>query len=131
MPALRERKADIPQLFAFFVEEAIGRMGAQDFALGDAARRHLIEHDWPGNVRELRNFAYSEVLGLDTPLADGASDLPALPERVAQFEAHAIRDALASAGGDIATTLALLRIPRKTLYDKIARHGIDPKTYRS
>jgi len=65
------------------------------------------------------------------PLADGASDLPALPERVAQFEAHAIRDALASAGGDIATTLALLRIPRKTLYDKIARHGIDPKTYRS
>jgi two-component system C4-dicarboxylate transport response regulator DctD len=128
---LRERRADIPQLFAFFVEEAVGRMGAQDFVLGDAARKHLIEHDWPGNVRELRNFAYSEVLGLDTPAAASVDGLPALPERVAQFEAHAIRDALASAGGDIAATLALLRIPRKTLYDKIARHGIDPKSYRN
>jgi len=78
----------------------------------------------------LRNFAYSEVLGLDTPVAD-AAEVPALPERVAQFEAHAIRDALASAGGDVAATLALLRIPRKTLYDKIARHGIDPKIYRN
>ncbi|WP_428681170.1 sigma-54-dependent transcriptional regulator [Sphingopyxis sp.] len=131
MAPLRERRADIPQLFAFFVEEAIGRMGARDFALGDAARKHLIEHDWPGNVRELRNFAYSEVLGLDTPAAADVDGLPTLPERVAQFEAHAIRDALASAGGDIAATLALLRIPRKTLYDKIARHGIDPKSYRN
>lgn len=130
LPPLRERKADIPQLFASFVEEAIGRMGAHDFVLGDAARRHLIEHDWPGNVRELRNFGYSEVLGLETPAAAPGDGLPALPERVAQFEAHAIRDALANAGGDIAATLTLLRIPRKTLYDKIARHGIDPKSYR-
>ncbi|MGV7121038.1 sigma-54-dependent transcriptional regulator [Sphingopyxis sp. 550A] len=130
MPPLRERRVDIPQLFASFVEEATGRMGARDFTLGDAARRHLIEHDWPGNVRELRNFAYSEVLGLDTPALDEGEVPPALPERVAQFEAHAIRDALASAGGDIAATLAFLRIPRKTLYDKIARHGIDPKIYR-
>ena len=93
---------------------AARRMGARDFTLGDTARRHLIEHDWPGNVRELRNFAYSEVLGPDTPALDEGEAPPALPERVAQFEA----------------TLAFLRIPRKTLYDKIARHGIDPKIYR-
>jgi len=130
MPPLRERRADIPQTFAFFVEEALGRLAVRDFSLSDAARRHLIEHDWPGNVRELRNFAFSEVLGLETPVATGDEHRMALPERVAQFEAHAIRDALANAEGDIAATLALLKIPRKTLYDKIARHGIDPKTYR-
>ncbi|PZQ22289.1 MAG: Fis family transcriptional regulator [Sphingopyxis macrogoltabida] len=130
LPPLRERRADIPQLFAFFVEEAAGRLAAPEFTLRDAARRHLIEHDWPGNVRELRNFAYKEVLGLETPAAGEGAALPPLPERVAQFEAHAIRDALAATRGDIAATLALLTIPRKTLYDKIARHGIDPKAYR-
>jgi two-component system C4-dicarboxylate transport response regulator DctD len=130
MPPLRERRADIPQLFAFFVEEAAGRLGAPDFAISDAALRHLIEHDWPGNVRELRNFAYSEVLGIDTPAMGDDRVLPPLPERVAQFEAQAIRDALASTKGDIAATLSLLRVPRKTLYDKIARHGVEPKIYR-
>ena len=130
MPPLRERKSDIPQLFAHFVEEATGRMGAQDFRMSDAARRHLIEHDWPGNVRELRNFAYSEVLGIAPRAAAATEAMPTLPERIAQFEAHAIRDALASTGGDMTATLAILQIPRKTLYDKIARHGIDPKSYR-
>ena len=130
MPPLRERKADIPQLFAHFVEEASGRVGTQDFSMGDIARRHLIEHDWPGNVRELRNFAYSEVLGI-APRSGAASEtMPTLPERVAQFEAHAIRDALAITGGDVAATLAILRVPRKTLYDKMARHGIEIKSYR-
>jgi two-component system C4-dicarboxylate transport response regulator DctD len=130
MPPLRERRADIPQTFAFFVEEALDRLAVRDFSLGDAARRRLIEHDWPGNVRELRNFAFSEVLGLDTPATGAEEGQMALPERVAQFEAHAIRDALAGAGGDIAATLALLKIPRKTLYDKIARHGIEPRAFR-
>lgn len=130
MPPLRERRADIPPLFASFVEEAVGRLGAQDFAMSDAARRFLIEHDWPGNVRELRNFAYSEVLGIDARPGETGEATPTLPERVAQFEAHAIRDALASTNGDVTAALAILRVPRKTLYDKLARHAIDPKTYR-
>jgi two-component system C4-dicarboxylate transport response regulator DctD len=130
MPPLRERRADIPPLFASFVEEAVGRLGAQDFAMSDVARRFLIEHDWPGNVRELRNFAYSEVLGIDARPGETGEATPTLPERVAQFEAHAIRDALASTNGDVTAALAILRVPRKTLYDKLARHAIDPKTYR-
>ncbi|WP_260583817.1 helix-turn-helix domain-containing protein [Sphingopyxis sp. PET50] len=120
----------MPQLFAQFAEEAASKLRAGDFVLTDAARAHLIEHDWPGNVRELRNFAYAEILGLEHSAPDGRAPIPSLPERVAQFEAQAIRDALTVANGDIAATLAYLRIPRKTLYDKIARHGISPKTYR-
>ncbi|WP_439567416.1 sigma-54-dependent transcriptional regulator [Sphingopyxis sp.] len=130
MPPLRERRADIPALFACFVEEAMGRLSAQDFAMSDAARRFLIEHDWPGNVRELRNFAYSEVLGIDARASETGEAMATLPERIAQFEAHAIRDALASTNGDVTAALAILRVPRKTLYDKLARHAIDPKSYR-
>lgn len=130
LPPLRERRPDIPQLFAFFVEEGIGRLGKQDFKMSDAARKHLIEHDWPGNVRELRNFAYSEVLGIERRATEPGETLPTLSERVANFEAHAIRDALASTNGDVQAALSILRVPRKTLYDKIARHGIEPKIYR-
>src|SRR3546814_3981394 len=72
IPPLRERRSDIPQTFAFFLDEAAAKMGLAGFQIDDAVRRHLVEHDWPGNVRELKNFAYSVVL-----------DLPSDPGRAA------------------------------------------------
>jgi two-component system, NtrC family, C4-dicarboxylate transport response regulator DctD len=131
IPPLRERRSDIPQLFANFVNEATTQMGEARFRMTDAVRRHLVDHDWPGNVRELRNFAFSAVL--DLPHAGpmpAPDDGTALPERVGRFEAAIIRESLAATGGSIVETLKLLGIPRKTLYDKMARHGIDPKGFR-
>jgi two-component system C4-dicarboxylate transport response regulator DctD len=131
IPPLRERRSDIPRLFANFVNEAIAQTGEGRFRMTDAVRRHLVDHDWPGNVRELRNFAFSAVL--DLPRGGGAAapdNGTALPERVGRFEAAIIRESLAATGGSIVETLRLLGIPRKTLYDKMARHGIDPKDFR-
>jgi two-component system C4-dicarboxylate transport response regulator DctD len=131
IPPLRERRADIPQLFAHFVEEAVEQVGGGRFHLTDAVRRHLVDHDWPGNVRELRNFAFSAVLGLPQ---NGAAALPAdamtLPDRLARFEASIIRESLAATGGSVTAALKLLGVPRKTLYDKMARLGIDPAQFR-
>jgi len=64
--------------------------------------------------------------------APGAPAVPALPlpQRVAQFEATVLRETLASVGGNFGAALALLGIPRKTLYDKLARYGINPADYR-
>jgi len=128
VPPLRERSADIPQLFAAFVEEAKAQLGRTDFALTDVTRRHLQTHDWPGNVRELRNFAFQAVLGLDAPLAD--AELLSLPRRVDRFEAELIRDALRNTGGSVVLALRLLGIPRKTFYDKVARLGITLDEFR-
>jgi two-component system C4-dicarboxylate transport response regulator DctD len=131
IPPLRERRSDIPQLFANFVNEAIAQMGEGRFRMTDAVRRHLVDHDWPGNVRELRNFAFSAVLDLPRSGLAPASDAgTSLPERVGRFEAAIIRESLTATGGSIVETLKLLGIPRKTLYDKMARHGIDPKGFR-
>jgi two-component system C4-dicarboxylate transport response regulator DctD len=131
IPPLRERRSDIPQLFANFVNEAIEQVGGGRFQMSDAVRRHLIDHDWPGNVRELRNFAFSAVLDLPSRGLPSLPDLGlALPERVGQFEAAIIREVLAATRGSIAASLKLLKIPRKTLYDKMQRHGIDPKSFR-
>jgi two-component system C4-dicarboxylate transport response regulator DctD len=131
IPPLRERRSDIPQLFANFVSEATAQIGETRFRMTDAVRRHLVDHDWPGNVRELRNFAFSAVLDLPHGgLAAAPDDGTSLPERVGRFEAAIIRESLAATGGSIVGTLKLLGIPRKTLYDKMARHGIDPKGFR-
>ena len=131
IPPLRERRSDIPQTFAYFLDEAAAKMGATGFRIDDAVRRHLVEHDWPGNVRELKNFAYSVVL--DLPSDPGRSALApdmSLAERMARFEATILRDTLAAAKGDIAAAMAMLGVPRKTLYDKLARHAINPKDFR-
>ena len=92
IPPLRERRSDIPQTFAFFLDEAAAKMGMTGFQIDDGIRRHLVEHDWPGNVRELKNFAYSVVL--DLPSDPGLSAMPAdapLAERVRRFEATTVK----------------------------------------
>lgn len=129
MPPLRERRDDIPGLFAMFVAEANEQFHRPDFRLSDRARRHLLEHDWPGNVRELRNFAFAEVMGLDVSTQQTEQAVP-LSDRVAAFEAEAIRDALRIGRGSVAEALNLLRLPRKTFYDKVTRHGIQLSDFR-
>lgn len=132
IPPLRERRADVPLLFATFVAEAAQRMGRTPPPLSDEVRAHLLDHDWPGNIRELRNYAFRSILGLSEG-GYAADDMPAersLPERVERFEASAIEGVLAECNGDVQSALARLGIPRKTFYDKLARHGIDIRLYR-
>jgi len=133
VPPLRERRSDIPQLFAYFVSEAAEQIGLAKFSMSDSVRRHLAEHDWPGNVRELRNFAFTAVLNLPTDgLLDRTLETNAtLSQRVEAFEASILRETLQSTRGDIRQVTESLGLPRKTLYDKLGRHGIDPSVYRT
>lgn len=130
LPPLRERRADIAPLFAAFVQEAAAQTGRGDFRITDAVRRHLIEHDWPGNVRELRNFAFSAALGLTAPQMGIAAE-QGLVERVRAYEEMLLREALQAANGRVGRAMELLRVPRKTLYDKMNRAGITPSAYRA
>lgn len=133
LPPLRERRVDIVPLFSHFVDAAKRKVGVSSFTMDDFVRRRLLEHDWPGNVRELRNFALQAVLGL----SDAAERVPpddtssvSLAQRIERFEAMAIREALVASRGEIAPTMQILGLPRKTLYDKLTRHGIEPRMYR-
>ena len=129
VPPLRERREDIPLLFAHFLRRAADRHGIEPPAVSDSVRRRLVEADWPGNIRELAHFAERVALSLDDaarPADDGLS----LPDRLNRFEAELLRDALQTHQGDIAAVLAEMRVPRKTLYDKLARHGLKPAAFR-
>lgn len=132
VPPLRERKEDIPLLFAHFLDRA-GQRFRRDVPELDASLRHrLMRHDWPGNVRELAHFAERVALGLETQ--EGASDAVrealGLSDRVAQFEASLLRDALQRHKGEAQPALEELKLPRKTFYDKLQRHGLVPRDFR-
>jgi two-component system C4-dicarboxylate transport response regulator DctD len=131
IPPLRERRDDIPLLFAHFLARAAERLGGSPRAVDDAVHWRLLNHDWPGNVRELNHYAQRVALGLsDQAGLPPAAELGSLPERVATYEAHLIEEALTSAGGDVRAALGLLRIPRKTFYDKVERHKLSLDKHR-
>lgn len=139
IPPLRERRDDIPLLFAHFTDRAAKRFRQEPRAITAEVGRYLQQHEWPGNVRELSHFAERFVLGLDesaaTPplpgvAANGADDQEfSLPERLERLEANIIRDTLSRYDGDVRQTIEALKIPRKTFYDKLQRHGIVRKTF--
>jgi two-component system C4-dicarboxylate transport response regulator DctD len=133
IPPLRERRSDIPLLFAHFAAAAADRARREPPPIDEATQRMLSDYDWPGNVRELSNFAERFVLGLGQPPAAAPLDAgaAALRDRVDRYEADVIREALVRARGEVGKALELLDLPRKTFYDKVKRHGIDLDHYRA
>jgi two-component system C4-dicarboxylate transport response regulator DctD len=131
IPPLRERREDIPLLFEHFAHEAALRHNreAPPLAPGDLAR--LLGHDWPGNVRELINAAERHALGLSTPGETAeVGDRQSLAEQMEAFEAQCLHNALLRCQGNIAQAMTLLQLPRRTLNEKMQRHGLQRSSYR-
>ncbi|WP_374276137.1 sigma-54-dependent transcriptional regulator [Brevundimonas sp.] len=129
VPPLRERRDDLPLLFTQLLRASADRHGAPVPALDDRLRRRLMENDWSGNIRELASVAERVVLGLEAtePRVD---DTQGLTERMARLEGEILRETLIASEGDIARALAALKLPRKTFYDKLTRHGLKPADFR-
>jgi two-component system, NtrC family, C4-dicarboxylate transport response regulator DctD len=124
VPSLTDRREDIPLLFLQLVREAAARHGVDDRTPDAQLLADLSARDWPGNVRELRNAADRFVLGLDWMEGAGA-DSPRLADRVAGFERSVIAGAIAAQRGHLRTVYESLGISRKTLYEKMQKHGLD------
>lgn len=130
MPPLAERRSDVPLLFQHFLLAASARLKRPVPPLTPELKAHLAAHDWPGNVRELQHYAERHALGLDADPAPGGEPELALADQVARYEAHLIRDALRLSRGNATAAMARLKLPRKTFYDKLARHGIRSEEFR-
>ncbi|WP_296166002.1 sigma-54 dependent transcriptional regulator [uncultured Brevundimonas sp.] len=130
VPPLRERRDDILALFASMVGNASRRMGRSPPTMTNQIRRALIEHDWPGNLRELSNYANAAVLGIQGTMQI-ADQTQTLADRMGLYEAELIREALVAHNGNIAAVMDALGIARKTLYDKLARHGLAAAAFRT
>ena len=142
LPALRERKEDIPELARHF----LARHGSER-ELSPELIEVLCRYEWPGNVRELENCIYQmvalhsgtrlETIDLPSALqgvmsADEAARLHALSfpvpvERVVpleELEKRAIVEALSFTRGDRARAAVLLGIGRTTLYRKLKQYHL-------
>ena len=136
LPPLRRRKEDITLLFQHFVATACSRYQRPIPSLEPAHAVKLMSHDWPGNVRELKNVAERFVLGIsgdDFDLSAYSADTEGsepLPEQMERFEKQAIETALQRHQGQINETAEALSIPRKKLYLKMRKFGLDKKDFQ-
>jgi len=121
---LRERPEDIGALYTHFLVEAQAELGLPH---GPLALASLLAKSWPGNARELRNHARRAAMGLEDSPEVSETGLSAALERV---EAHLIEQSLKRFNGKVPEVCAALGLPRKTLYDKLKRHGLKPERFR-
>ncbi|MBC2669674.1 sigma-54-dependent transcriptional regulator [Novosphingobium piscinae] len=127
MPPLRERREDIPMLFAHHVGLITARLRQPIPPMTAAVRDYLHDHDWPGNVRELVHYAERFVLGLieTGPPAAVEAVRPSLTARLETYERQAIVEAVLAADGEVGKAIASLGLPRKTFYYRVNKLGID------
>jgi transcriptional regulator with PAS, ATPase and Fis domain len=143
LPALRERKSDIPLLVNSFLEKFSESSGAARTISEDAMAR-LIAYDWPGNVRELEN-AIERAVALGSGPILHTGDLPSnlhygsgdrLPQTdellpLEELERRAILRALREAAGDKLAAARLLGIGKTTLYRKLKQYDAESRSQTS
>lgn len=137
VPRLSERREDIPILFARLLAEAAQRHRVDPAPPSPQVLSRIMARDWPGNVRELRNAADRHALGIgldpvqggDAPAPQPDSEPTRLSERVAAFERAEIMRALTVHGGVLKAVYESLGLSRKTLYEKMVKHGIDKSLF--
>jgi DNA-binding NtrC family response regulator len=137
VPPLRERREDIPLLAMAFLREFADENGKQIEGFDPRVRQALYAYDWPGNVRELRNciesavvMASGKLITLDDlppgPRSSGEARTISIPafSSLEEAERIIISETLALVGGNKSKAAEILKIGRKTLYQKIAQYGI-------
>lgn len=137
MPALRDRRVDIPLLSNYFAARHGRKIPRRLTGISPAAMNLLVQHDWPGNVRELENMieraivlgSGEEILPEDLPenLFGGSSAAPpaGFQEVIIQTKKRVVLDALARAGGVHAEAAKLLGLHPNYLYRLLRNLGID------
>jgi formate hydrogenlyase transcriptional activator len=140
MPALRERKTDIPQLVRYFVHKFVRRMNKQIETIPRETMAALVSWEWPGNVRELENFIERSVILsegslLNVPLAElrpPAHETPVSDSTLESLERYHIVRVLCETSGVIAGprgAAVRLGLKRTTLQSKIQKMGISREEY--
>lgn len=132
IPALHERPEDIPVLFKHYVAQASEQAGLTPPEITSDVLADLMARQWPGNARALMSAAMrfalglSEGVGVDTP----EGDQPGLSEQMARVERSLLIAALRREKGRATQAAQVLKLPRKTFYDKLARYGLRPEEFR-
>jgi two-component system nitrogen regulation response regulator NtrX len=148
VPALRERRDDIPLLARHFMLRAAESSGQRPREISEDAMAALQTYDWPGNVRELRNIIERLLImapgGVEDPIradmlpaefdakfaasrhSDRSSEIMGLPLKNAReiFEREYLLAQVSRFGGNISRTAAFVGMERSALHRKLKALGI-------
>jgi DNA-binding NtrC family response regulator len=128
LPALRERREDIPDLASAF----LARARTPSRRLSPAAMEALLAHSWPGNVRELEHvieraslLASGDEITVESLMLRRSDVAPKLEEMtLEQVERYLIERALATQGGNVSEAARVLGLSRSALYRRLTSLGI-------
>jgi len=134
LPALRERRDDVPRLATHFLAQYAARYRKEAPGFDDGAIAAMQAHAWPGNVRELQHavergvlmaragLITSEDLGLRAPAPGSSADLAGMT--MDEAEKYLIEQALARHDGNVVQAAESLGMSRSALYRRIQQHGL-------
>jgi DNA-binding NtrC family response regulator len=141
VPALRERREDIPLLVEHFLRQLTATIGSKDPRLPDDFAARAQRHAWPGNVRELRNaveraclLPNHPTLGFEAPPKKEGSfgsvdiDVPfkvAKQQLVDEFDRKYLEQLLEAHDNNISAAARAAGIERMSIYKMIRRLGLD------
>jgi two-component system, NtrC family, response regulator AtoC len=144
LPALRDRREDIPELLRYFIL----KHNKEQIKIDGQALERLIEYHWPGNIRELENFVERIILlkgdrdvlteedinFLDDlnnelhaiePDGDGVKSFDDANKIISDNEKSILENALKKANGNVSMASKYLNISRDTFYRKMKKYEID------
>jgi two-component system response regulator HydG len=150
LPSLRQRRADIMEFTDFFIKKANNTFNKNVKGIDHSVKDLFMQYKWYGNIRELKNIIFRAVLLSRTDLITSdllpeeikinylsssqeitgedvnIEDITELKEAVVLTEKEVIMNALVRSGYNKSKAARLLNIDRKTLYNKLRLHKIDP-----
>jgi DNA-binding NtrC family response regulator len=133
IPALRERREDIPLLAMHFLTRNRSRYRKQVTGFSPAAMQQMIQYPWPGNVRELEHTVERAVLlcrgeeiePANLAIATTKSSSPNFENMsIDEVEALLIRKVLRRCDGNISQAAEALGLSRAALYRRIEKYGL-------
>lgn len=135
LPALRERRDDIPLLVRHFIKQAATSFGMEIPEVSAEAMEKLCRYSYPGNIRELKNIVERAMLvggshlERDDFALPGGDMMAAEALRVAgtldEMEMDAIKDALSKSGGNLSQASRILGLTRQSLYRRMQKYGLN------
>jgi two-component system, NtrC family, response regulator GlrR len=148
IPALRDRREDIPVLARHFLRQFAREFDRDVGALSAAALHKLTLHAWPGNVRELRHVIERAVLlakgptlgpadidfgrgGSEAAVCEEESFRAAKTRAVESFERCYVEQLLTVHGGNITHAAQAAKKDRRAFFELIRKHGIQPQRFRT
>jgi DNA-binding NtrC family response regulator len=133
LPALRDRREDIPLLAAHFLGKARSRYRKQMGGFSPAAMQQMMQYPWPGNVRELEHTVERAVLlcrseeiePANLAITSSRSSMQSFENMsIDEVEALLIRKVLRRCDGNISQAAEALGLSRAALYRRIEKYGL-------